>query len=89
MIGHPFMQTPRQLHFEAYLHVLRYLKGSPRKGILMASSSSLQLIAMQTPIGPIVLILINLQVAYVLFLDLLLSLGKPRNKVSSPVLQLK
>ena len=39
------MQAPEQLHFEACLRVLRYLKGSPGKGILMASSSPLQLIA--------------------------------------------
>lgn len=39
------MRAPQQPHFEASLSVLHYLKGSPGKGILMASSSPLQLIA--------------------------------------------
>ena len=35
----------RQLHLDAILRVLRYLKGSPGQGILLWSDSSLQLFA--------------------------------------------
>ena len=44
---------------------------------------------MQTMIGQVVLILVDLQVACAFFLYLLLSLGRPRNKVLSPIPQLK
>ncbi|GKV14238.1 hypothetical protein SLEP1_g25140 [Rubroshorea leprosula] len=40
-----FMQAPRQPHLDATMRVLRYLKSSPRQGIFLSSSSSLQLSA--------------------------------------------
>ncbi|XP_020520014.1 uncharacterized protein LOC110006828 [Amborella trichopoda] len=38
-----FMQTPRQPHMDAALHILRYLTSSPGKGILLPSSNNFQL----------------------------------------------
>ncbi|GKV19001.1 hypothetical protein SLEP1_g29301 [Rubroshorea leprosula] len=38
-----FMQAPTQLHLDAAMRVLRYLKSSPGQGIFLSSSSSLQL----------------------------------------------
>ncbi|GKV37323.1 hypothetical protein SLEP1_g45363 [Rubroshorea leprosula] len=38
-----FMQAPTQLHLDATMRVLCYLKSSPRQGIFLSSSSSLQL----------------------------------------------
>ncbi|GKU96826.1 hypothetical protein SLEP1_g10018 [Rubroshorea leprosula] len=40
-----FMQNPKQEHFEAAMKVLRYIKRSPGQGILLSSSSKLQLVA--------------------------------------------
>jgi len=40
-----FMHNPRQPHMAAAIRVLRYLKSSPGKGILMSSESSTQLSA--------------------------------------------
>lgn len=37
-----FMQKPRTIHLDAAYRILRYLKGSPGKGLLFPSSSSLQ-----------------------------------------------
>ncbi|XP_077215980.1 uncharacterized protein LOC143850645 [Tasmannia lanceolata] len=41
-----FMEKPRQPHLDAAHRVLRYLKQTPGQGILMSSSSSLQLTAL-------------------------------------------
>lgn len=38
-----FMQKPRMIHLDAAYRILRYLKGSPGKGLLFPSSSSLQM----------------------------------------------
>lgn len=38
-----FMQDPRTTHMDAATRVLRYLKGTPGKGILLSSSTSLTL----------------------------------------------
>jgi len=38
-----FMQKPRTIHLDAAYRILRYLKGSPGKGLLFPSSSSLQM----------------------------------------------
>lgn len=38
-----FLSQPRQSHHEAALKVLRYVKSSPGQGILLSSSSSIQL----------------------------------------------
>ncbi|XP_023634626.1 uncharacterized protein LOC111829552 [Capsella rubella] len=38
-----FMKEPRQEHWESALRVVRYLKGTPGKGILLKSDSDLQL----------------------------------------------
>jgi len=40
-----FLQNPTTEHMKAALHVVRYLKGSPGQGILMANSSAAQLTA--------------------------------------------
>lgn len=84
-----FMQEPRQPQFEACWYVLHYLKGSLGKGSLMASSSPLQVIAYADSDWKVVLILVNLQLVYAPFLDLLISPEKQRNKVLSLVLRLK
>lgn len=38
-----FMHQPRQPHYDVAVRVLRYLKSSPGKGIILSSSSSLRL----------------------------------------------
>lgn len=38
-----FMQKPKQDHWHAAIRLLHYLKGSPGKGLLLSSSSALQL----------------------------------------------
>lgn len=38
-----YVSKPRMPHYQAALHVLRYLKSAPAKGILFSSSSKLQL----------------------------------------------
>jgi len=38
-----FMQDPRQGHWDAAMHLLRYLKSSPGQGILLPSSNDLHL----------------------------------------------
>lgn len=38
-----FLQAPRREHWEAALHVVRYLKGSPGQGILLQADSCLSL----------------------------------------------
>ncbi|KAK3038369.1 hypothetical protein RJ639_030269 [Escallonia herrerae] len=38
-----FMHKPRRPHYDAAIHVLRYLKNSPGQGILLSSNSSLSL----------------------------------------------
>lgn len=38
-----FMASPRQDHWEASLHVVRYLKGTPGQGILLSSTADLTL----------------------------------------------
>jgi len=40
-----FMHTPRRPHYNAALRVLRYIKSSPGAGILLSSTSSLELSA--------------------------------------------
>ncbi|KAK4401408.1 Retrovirus-related Pol polyprotein from transposon RE2 [Sesamum angolense] len=40
-----FLQAPRTSHWDAALHVLRYLKGTPSTGLFFSSSSSSQLTA--------------------------------------------
>jgi len=37
------MQKPRTIHLDVAYRILRYLKGSPGKGLLFPSSSSLQM----------------------------------------------
>ena len=38
-----FMHEPRTTHMDAAIRVLRYLKGSPGKGILLSSTSDLHI----------------------------------------------
>ncbi|XP_021639034.2 uncharacterized mitochondrial protein AtMg00810-like [Hevea brasiliensis] len=38
-----FIQSPRQPHWDAILHLLRYLKGTPTKGLFFPTHNSLQL----------------------------------------------
>jgi len=40
-----FLQHPTDLHYQAALHVLRYLKGTPNKGLFYPRLNSLQLYA--------------------------------------------
>lgn len=40
-----FMSKPRQLHLQAIHHLLRYIKGSPGKGLLFSAESTLSLSA--------------------------------------------
>ena len=40
-----FLQQPTDLHYQAALHVLRYLKGTPNKGLFYPSHNDLQLYA--------------------------------------------
>ncbi|KAI5648573.1 hypothetical protein M9H77_34578 [Catharanthus roseus] len=40
-----FMHTPRHAHWDAAIRVVRYLKGSPGRGIFLSSNSSLLLTA--------------------------------------------
>jgi len=40
-----YLQSPTTAHMQAALHVVRYLKGSPGQGILMANTSAAQLTA--------------------------------------------
>ena len=37
-----FMHAPRQQHFDAIYRILRYLKGSPRRGLLFKGHGHLQ-----------------------------------------------
>ena len=39
-----FLQQPRVPHYQAALHVLRYLKGTPNKGLYYPTDNSLQLV---------------------------------------------
>lgn len=39
-----FMQAPRQAHWDAAMHVLRYLKSSPGQGIILPKDNDLQLV---------------------------------------------
>jgi Reverse transcriptase (RNA-dependent DNA polymerase) len=43
----PFMNTPKTYHLEAINKILRYLKGTPEKGILMKNNRSNVVIPMQ------------------------------------------
>jgi len=38
-----FMQTPKEAHWEATLHVVRYLKGNPGQSVLLCKDCDLQL----------------------------------------------
>ncbi|XP_019101847.1 PREDICTED: uncharacterized protein LOC109133301 [Camelina sativa] len=40
-----FLQQPRQKHWDAALRLVRYLKGSPGRGILLSAASDLQITA--------------------------------------------
>ena len=40
-----FLQQPTDLHYQAALHVLRYLKGTPNKGLFYSRHNDLQLYA--------------------------------------------
>jgi hypothetical protein len=52
-----FMQTPRYLHLVAVRRIIRYLRGSPGRGLFFPASSPLCLVAYSDEIGPDVLIL--------------------------------
>lgn len=81
------MHEPCTLHMDAALRVLRYLKGSPRKGILLFSTSDLRIHSISMVIGVLVLLLVDLNI--VLFLETVLFLGKQRNRMLFLALQLK
>ncbi|KAA3462080.1 protein detoxification 35 [Gossypium australe] len=40
-----FMQKPKKSHYEAAIHIVRYMKKSPRQGILLATKNKTQIIA--------------------------------------------
>jgi len=40
-----FMQTPRHLHLDAVRRIIRYLRGSPGRGLFFSAGSSLHLVA--------------------------------------------
>lgn len=82
-----FMHEPSTLHMDAALRVLRYLKGSPGKGILLSSTSDLRIHGISMLIGVLVLLLVDLNI--VLFLETVLYLGKQRNRMLFLDLQLK
>ncbi|XP_024026660.1 uncharacterized protein LOC112093094 [Morus notabilis] len=42
MVSH-FMHTPGQVHFDAGYRILRYLKGTPRKGLMFRRHNDLQI----------------------------------------------
>lgn len=73
------MHEPCTLHMDAALRVLRYLKGSPGKGILLSSTSDLRIHGISMLIGVLVLLLVDLNI--VLFLETVLFLGKQRNRM--------
>jgi hypothetical protein len=40
-----FLQTPRHLHLAAVRRIIRYLRGSPGRGLFFPAGSSLHLVA--------------------------------------------
>ena len=40
-----FMSSPRHLHLAAVLRIIRYLRGSPTRGLFFPTDTSLQLVA--------------------------------------------
>ncbi|KAK4388552.1 Retrovirus-related Pol polyprotein from transposon RE2 [Sesamum angolense] len=79
-----FLQAPRTSHWDAALHVLRYLKGTPSTGLFFSSSSSSQLTATQMLHGPLVLILDALSQGIAFFWAPPSSLGKLKNRPQFP-----
>ncbi|CAA7012886.1 unnamed protein product [Microthlaspi erraticum] len=74
-----FLNKPQAKHWDAALRVVRYLKGSPGKGIVLSSSGDLRISAViQTSLG--VLFQEDLSAVSWFISATLLSLGKPRNK---------
>ena len=43
LLDSQFMHEPRKPHWEAALRVLRYIKGTPRQGLLLPSENNLRL----------------------------------------------
>ena len=83
------MHEPRTTHMDAAIRVLRYLKGSPGKGILLSSTSNLHIRGYCDAVGVVVLLHVSLLLVIVLSLVTTLYLGKQRSKMWSLDLQQK
>ena len=74
-----FLQHPRQAHYRAALHVLKYLKGTINKGLFYSSTSDLKLQAFCDADGVLARFQLALLQVSLFSLALLLFIGRPRS----------
>lgn len=88
-----FVQAPANLHMDALIRTLRYIKGAPSQGLFFPSSSTSNLLASVTVIGADVNSLEDLCLVHVFSWVILLFLGNlwflgHQQRLSIPLLQI-